>query len=392
MQTPISSGILKRRLLDIAAEDAEPTIRDTDTRPAFFLAPQSLLGTIYGAGIAARLPNLVAVVDDKSTSPTLLGVPRWTSAEFAEKAGGFPDAVAIDFSMSIESRALFADLCTHVGIDRQDCVVAQAQFGMVSVYEYAKDYRSKTLARLDDFIRLADRFEDEHSRATLFGNLLFRLTYDRSHMLPTWATPSDEYFSQYANPSTFTLGTREHYCDCGAFQGPIVAKFLGATRRQYGSITAFEPDRTNFDVLTRISPTPLENFRPINKAVSSRKQVLRFMETGTVSSYVSAEGTVTVQTAKLDDELEKLTFLKMDVEGFEAKTLQGGAKLIGSQRPRIAACVYHYAHDLLDVVAQLDKSVGDYHLRLRQHNASYYYDLVLYASPVAGVEAPAWAA
>jgi hypothetical protein len=42
-------------------------------------------------------------------------------------------------------------------------------------------------------------------------------------------------------------------------------------------------------------------------------------------------------------------------------------------------------------MAQLDKTADDYHLRLRQHNASYYYDLVLYASPLAGVEAPIWA-
>lgn len=285
-----------------------------------------------------------------------------------------------------------AELCRRASIPKEDCVIAQAQLGMVSVYETVGDYRLKTLERLDDFLRLADRFADHHSRATLYANLLFRLTYDRSYMLQTWANPIEEYFSSYAAPSTFRLGSQEHYCDCGAFQGPIVSKFLGATNYHYKSITAFEPDRANFEVLERISALPLENFRPVNKAVSSRKQTLRFMETGTVSSYVSAAGTATVQTTKLDDELEKLTFLKMDVEGFESKTLQGASRLITNQRPRIAACVYHYAHDLLDVVSQLDKSVDDYHLRLRQHNGSYYYDLILYASPITGVEAPAWAA
>ncbi len=384
------SESLRQQLLATVAQAQEPTIPDLATRPLFFLAPQSLLGHTHGPQIARSAAGLVAVVDDLSTEPTIHGVPRWSCADFLSRAGQYRGAVAIDFSESPADRALCAELCWRADVERHDCVVAQAQLGMVSVYEYAADYRQKTLDRMDDFLRLADRFSDDHSRATLYANLLFRITYDRSHMLATWANPLDEYFSVYASPATFRLGSREHYVDCGAFQGPIVAKFLGATNYRYGSITAFEPDKVNFEALQNVSKLPLRDFRPINKAVSSRRQQLRFMETGTVSSFVSAEGSSIVQTTKLDDELENLTFLKMDVEGFEIKTLQGGAQLIARNRPRIASCVYHYAHDLLDVVAQLDKTVADYHYRLRQHNGSYYYDLVLYASPVPGADAPAW--
>lgn len=386
------SESLRQQLLSVAASAEEPVIADLGIRPIFILSPLSLLGSIHGPQIAKAATGLVAVVDDMSSEAFIHGVARWSSMDFLRYAPQYANAVAIDFSESPADRSKMAELCRRAGIHREDCVVAQAQLGMVSVYETVTDYRKKTLDRLDDFLRLADRFADHHSRATLYANLLFRLTYDRSHMLETWANPIEEYFSSYATPSTFRLGSKEHYCDCGAFQGPIVSKFLGATGYRYATITAYEPDRANFEALERISVLPLTNFRPVNKAVSSRKQLLRFMETGTVSSYISATGTATIQTVKLDEELEKLTFLKMDVEGFESKTLQGAARLLTTQRPRIAACVYHYAHDLLDVVNQIDKSVEDYHLRLRQHNGSYYYDLVLYASPVDGVEAPAWAA
>ncbi|WCM92727.1 FkbM family methyltransferase [Acidovorax sp. NCPPB 2350] len=390
MDTALSTT-LRTRLLQTLEQGVEPTIEGLEERPVFFLAPRSLLGRIHGPQIAAAAHGLVAVIDDTPEASALPGAPSWSSADFVARAAQHRNAVALDFSESPAERALCAELCRLAGVERQDCVVAQAQLGMVSVYEYAADYRKKTLERMDEFLRMADRFSDDHSRSTLYANLLFRVTYDRSHMLATWANPIEEYFSSYALPSTFRLGSKEHFCDCGAFQGPIVEKFLGATGYQYGSITAFEPDQTNFKVLESISPVPLPRFRPVNKAVSSRRQTLRFMETGTVSSYVSATGTVNVQTTKLDDELEKLTFLKMDVEGFESKTLQGASHLIGAQRPRIAACVYHYAHDLLDVTEQIDQCAEDYHLRLRQHNGSYYYDLVLYASPIPGVEAPGWA-
>jgi FkbM family methyltransferase len=382
------SELLRQQLIQAATLGIENTIHDLLNRPVFLLGPLSNLGNTYGPKIALATKGLIASVDDYSTDTLIHGAPRWTSEEFILKAGKYPNAVAIDFSESQLGRTSIRKVCDLAQIERHDCVVAQAQLGMVSVYEYATVYRSKTIDRLDEFISLADRFDDDLSRATLFANLLFRITYDRSYMLKTWINPMEEYFSPFASPTTFQLGTREHFCDCGAFQGPIVSKFLKSTGYQYESITAFEPDRVNFQILENFSPFKLQSFRLVNKAISSRKQNLRFIETGTISSYIGSEGNSVVQTVKLDDELDKLTFLKMDIEGFEVKALQGASNLISKQRPRIAACVYHYAQDLLDVVAQLDKTADDYHLRLRQHDGSYYYALVLYASPLAGVEAP----
>jgi FkbM family methyltransferase len=316
-------------------------------------------------------------------------MPQWTAERFIAEARQFPHAVAIDFSGGVYERAFAKHVCELAGIERYDCTVAQAQLGLPAVYETVGEYRTHTLARLDELVAMAERFDDEQSRATLFSHLLFRLTYDRSHLLQTWSNPLDEYFSAYAGSSTFRLGSREHFVDCGAFQGPIIKKFLAATGYRYESITAFEPDRINFETLDKVSALPLDNYRTINKAVSSRRQTPRFRETGTVSSYVSVDGTVKVETTKLDDELDNLTFLKMDVEGFEAKTLQGGAGLLKAKRPRVAACVYHYAQDLLHVMEQFDRNVENYHFRLRHTYGSYYYDLVLYASPEAGDAPPA---
>lgn len=388
--TALTSPSLREQLLALAEQADAPQIDALTTRPVFLLGAHSLLGQMFAQQIAAHTNGLVAMVNVGAAQPPLLdGVAPWRPDEFAAQAGRHRDAIALDFSQAPPERARVAALCLEAGVPRYDCVVAQAQLGLVAVYELASDYRRKTLERLDDFLALADRLADEHSRATLYANLLFRLSLDRSHLAPSAAPGADEYFSQAEAPTSFRLGQREHFCDCGAFQGPIVRKFLAATGHRYASITAFEPDRENFEVLERLATPPLPHLRLVNKAVSSRRQALRFMQTGTVSSYVSAQGQAVVHTTRLDDELDALSFLKMDVEGFEARTLQGAAGLIAAQRPRIAACVYHYAHDLLDVVAQLDRSAGDYHLRLRQHDASYYYDLVLYASPVAGTAPPA---
>lgn len=378
--------------LTVAPPDV-PLIKGFEERPLFFMSPQTPLAAMHTPGVALHSGKVVATVGD-GASPLgqIDGVPHWNSQQFLAQARQYPGALAIDFSADLQESGKVRALCELAGIELVDMCRATAHCGQHAVYEPARVYQHKTLARLDDFLRLADRLEDDFSVFTLYSNLLFRLTHEREHLLPAWATPANEYFSAFGDASTFQLGTREHFCDCGAYQGPIVQKFLAHTRRRYASISAFEPDPINFAQLQSLASPWTPNFRPINKAVSNRVEELRFKQTGTVASHATPDGDIIVPTARLDDELEHLTLLKMDIEGFEPKALAGAARLISTQRPRIAACVYHYALDLLDVVDQIDQCADGYHYRLRQHSHAYYYDLVLYASPVPGSGPTPWAA
>jgi len=373
-------------LLTAATQTAGPVIPGLVDRPVFFFAPYSRVGSMHAHAIASRLKQPIAMIDNVSTDTHIYGVPRWSTNEFLERARQYPNAVALDFSVLPNTQNFFARLAREAGIEVRDCIIAQAQFDCCAVYESVNTYRHKTLERLDDFLRLAERFDDDFSRETLYANLLFRLTFDRAPLVNILSNPAEEYFSTLPQPATFRLGKREHYVDCGAYQGPVINKFLEATGGQYASITAFEPDKFNFSVLSNLSARPLHNLRLFNKAVSSQSERLRFNQTGTMSSAISAEGNVWVETASLDDELEHMSFLKMDIEGYEPKTLLGAKRLLVNDRPRIAACVYHYALDLLDVIDKIDTLAGDYHYRLRQHESGYYYDLILYASPDKGVE------
>ena len=368
-----------------------PLIQNFDNKKLFIMSPKSVISDLHLNGIVSHSQNVVAMVDDAETQESVNGIQCWTRSTFLDKAKYYKESLAIDFSYTQYERAIIQDLCKIAGVEYVDSLVVIAHCGQHAVYEPARIYRQRTLLNLEKFLRFASRLEDELSINTLYRNILFRLTYDRNYLIPILSTPQNEYFSGAADTSTFQLGNKEHYCDCGAFTGGVVKRFLMDSNNQYESIVAFEPDSINFKELQDIASPYIKNFQPINKAISNKKGSIYFNETGTVSSHITEAGKKRVSLTKLDDELEKLTLLKMDIEGFEAKAIQGAARLIRTQRPRIAACVYHNALDLLDVVEELDKLVDDYHYRLRQHFNGYYYDLVLYASPVAGNSPPKWA-
>ena len=78
--------------------------------------------------------------------------------------------------------------------------------------------------------------------------------------------------------------------------------------------------------------------------------------------------------------VEEASFIKLDVEGFEARALRGAARLLSQQRPRLAVASYHYAQDLLDIVETIDDLAPGYNLYLR-HHFGYFYDTILYATP-----------
>jgi hypothetical protein len=73
-----------------------------------------------------------------------------------------------------------------------------------------------------------------------------------------------------------------------------------------------------------------------------------------------------MQTVTLDEVVETLglqrvDFLKADIEGAERHALMGGGATIRRCRPRVAFCVYHYPDDP-EVIGNILRSYQDYKL------------------------------
>lgn len=358
-----------------------PRARRVSERPLILLGPNSYLAGVYGRFIVDNA-NVVAVVDDHYRDATILGVVRWSSDEFRNRAPGIADLLAIDFTGSPLGHAVFARLADTVGVELADFVEALAEFEQGAVYQTPRQMRERTIARQPEWESLRDTLADDASRAALDAALLLRLTYDRRSLRGAVTSAEDEYFSVLASDSTFRLRDNEIFADCGAYVGSTVRKAIAATDGRFRAIHAFEPDRGSYAELEKLRALAMPGIVLHNAAVGDTSGRVRFLETGTMGSHVaesSDEGADT-PVVRLDDVLDEVTFIKMDLEGYEQKALRGAARLIRECRPRMAITAYHYADDLLDLWRLFEELAPGYELRLR-HHSSYYYDTIYYASP-----------
>ncbi|PPC81865.1 MAG: FkbM family methyltransferase [Methylotenera sp.] len=372
---------LRKSLIEaFSSNDAHERAQALRLKPLIIFGPQSSLGLMHLKKLLSKGANFILAVDDFCQDKEIQGIPVCNSRKFLKIAPSMRDVVALDFSQTPYTQALYKQLAIEANIPMRDLLEVLAAYDAPSVYEPVPIYRERTRARADDWLKLSEMLADDMSRATLYSILLQRLEYNRNWLKEIMIGGRDEYFGQSSDSNTFTMGKKEHFVDAGAHRGTVISKLLGVTGWEYASIHAFEPDRGNFTALQHLSPFPLERFFVHNCAVSNKQETLRFSETGTMGSHVSDAGGVTVPCVKLDDTVEQATFIKMDVEGFETKAIEGAATLIATQRPRLAIASYHYAPDLLDIVAKLQSIAPDYHLYLR-HHFGYFYDTILYATP-----------
>lgn len=104
-----------------------------------------------------------------------------------------------------------------------------------------------------------------------------------------------------------------------------------------------------------------------------------FTETGGGGSRVTQQETGTyIDTVSLDQCVsDKVTFIKMDIEGVELEALKGSREIIRKYRPRLAISISQ-EKDLVEIPSYIKELVPEYKLYVR-HYSNVASETVLYA-------------
>jgi FkbM family methyltransferase len=128
-----------------------------------------------------------------------------------------------------------------------------------------------------------------------------------------------------------------------------------ALRQGARLVVAFDPEPTNIRCFKRTFREEIDEERVIlvEAAAWNEPGTLSFSnteESGTSTAKVLDGGGVEVEAVKIDDVIEELgldrvDFMKMDIEGAERRALQGATRILAKFGPRMALSTYHNPDD-----------------------------------------------
>jgi len=228
---------------------------------------------------------------------------------------------------------------------------------------------------------IANILHDEQSKKEYLGIIKFRQTHNKNDFPSLAAGKKNQYFIDEVN-----LNKDEVFIDCGAYTGDTIDVFLKHCS-DYKQIVAFEPDTKNFEkIKEKYGNNP--KIKIINAGTYNKDGVVSFNNTagaleGTIVDSDNQENHIKIQVKSIDNlNLEKVTFIKMDIEGAELNALKGAEKTILRDKPKLAISIYHSNEDMIDIAEYIYSIAPEYNFYVRHHMPfPYCVETVLYALP-----------
>lgn len=241
-------------------------------------------------------------------------------------------------------------------------------------------FRKYVTDTLDSRLRIATLYlmlADDFSRTVLDGLLHFRLTLD-SAIAGKIASPyREEFFAE----DLLSFAAGEVFVDGGAFDGDSYQHFAQMAP-EFARAYLFEPDAAiSQRAEQRVAGDPRVSV--CNFGLWSRTKELRFSSTGGMDGAICDDGDIRIKVVAIDEFIhDKVTHIKLDVEGAEEEALLGGRLQIGNSRPKMAVALYHRAADLWKIPALIETLGGQYQYSIR-HYSQTVDDSIVYAFPIA---------
>lgn len=245
-----------------------------------------------------------------------------------------------------------------------------------------EEYRGYLLQHWNDFNQLSDDLVDECSRATLESVLKGRITGNIAYYRKCYS--SEPYYPC----DIFSFASEEVMVELGGYDGATLLRFIELCP-SFRVAYCFEPDA---DLLPRLYEIQKEQFQEgkniiiVNKGAWDKTGKIKFAkdiinrDRGSLMLDNIGNDCVEVEVTTVDEAVkDKISFMKLDIEGAEIKALHGAEKQIQNNKPKLAVCIYHKPEDILEIWKYLKSLVPEYRFYLRHHNQNSGTDTIMYA-------------
>lgn len=222
-------------------------------------------------------------------------------------------------------------------------------------------------------------FYDEKSKLVFLNHLKVKITSDVAYT----QSVLDQNKIHYFDKDIIELTEDEVLIDCGANIGDTIQSFIKVTNGKFKHIYSYEPDNTNFSILSKYIETLncKDNITALNCGVSYKEETVYIINPGSTTTAITTTPTdFKVEVKTIDETIQHIpTLIKMDIEGYEICGLLGAMDLIKKHKPKLAISIYHKFDDLWNIPSLIKMWVPEYKISIRQY-AFDRTETVLYAT------------
>lgn len=244
------------------------------------------------------------------------------------------------------------------------------QFSVLSWTNYINFINSKR----KDLIEFFKILDDVESKNVFLNIIKYRLSLNRKYLKLIKGNIENIYFDK----SVYDLSECEILVDGGAFDGDTIDPFIRKTKNKFNKIYCFEPDNKSYcDLKKFVDKQNDKRVKVFKYGLGSKEEIVFFTNDGGLGSKVSDNGEK-IKIVSLDNFIkDKITLIKLDIEGCEKDALLGAEKIILKYKPKLAICVYHNLVDLWEIPLLIKKINPEYKIYLRHYN-EFLFDTVCY--------------
>ncbi len=246
-----------------------------------------------------------------------------------------------------------------------------------NVYEVVENRIRVMAGHWAEMERVYGWLADYRSKKVFYHTLSSWLTYNIEDLSAMY----ENNFEAYWDLDLVSCKEEEVLVDLGAFTGDSVQSYID-TYGVWKRIYAYEMMEDNFLKMQK-NLQGYENIVMIRKAVA-QKPGMMYVDDGInfIDAHrLAASGRNAVEVTTLDEDIaEKITLIKLDIEGAEQDALLGAKRHILEEKPKLLVSVYHNNEDIWKIPGMLMEMREDYRFYLRSNGRQYGpVDMVLFA-------------
>lgn len=212
----------------------------------------------------------------------------------------------------------------------------------------------------------------------IYNMLLFNGFPYQQIVIPMDNLPVVYFGGQYFD--YFRPNPHEVFVDGGAYDGMSSCEFAKWTNDDYDGCYIYEANTNNEGMIKdNLFNNNVRNCTFYGVGLWSTQSELKFYDENGRGASVSDVGNVIIKVDSIDNTIkDKVTYIKMDIEGSEWEALLGAKNTIQKYNPRLAISIYHKPEDVLEIPALILDFNKNYNFAIR-HYSSSFFETVLYA-------------